>query len=133
MYSPIFSTNLSAQYDSGPEKIKRQSDILFNDFIFSHFRNPLIYLSLYHCQRSLMSCSAYCKASFKFAIERGCFDEGIHVRNHNGNLSPGAGNIGLILDHNFDDLALFRSDTNPQAVIAVNADGLYEFLTFQFH
>ena len=59
-------------------KIKGQSDILFNDFIFSHFLRPLIYLSLYHCQRSLMSCSAYCKASFKFA------DEGIHVHNHNG-------------------------------------------------
>jgi len=48
------------------------------------------------------------------------------------NLSPGAGNIGLILDHNFDDLSFFRSDANPQAVIAVNADGLYEFLTFQY-
>ena len=32
--------------DSGTEKIKGQSDILFNDFIFSHFLNPLIYLSL---------------------------------------------------------------------------------------
>ena len=59
--------------DGGSEKIKGQSDILFNNFIFSNFLNPLTYLSLYHCQRSLMSCSAYCKASFKFAIERGCF------------------------------------------------------------
>ncbi len=59
--------------DGCTNKIKGQSNILFNDFIFSHFLRPLIYLSLYHCQRSLMSCSAYCNASFKFATERGCF------------------------------------------------------------
>jgi hypothetical protein len=46
-------------------------------------------------------------------------------------LAPGTGNIGLILDHNIDDSPLFRSDANSQAVIAVNADGLYEFFTFQ--
>lgn len=46
-------------------------------------------------------------------------------------LSPGAGNIGLILDHNIDDLPLFRSDANSQAVISINTNGLYEFLTFQ--
>jgi hypothetical protein len=47
-------------------------------------------------------------------------------------LSPSAGNIGLILDHNIDDLPLFGGDANSQAVISVNADGLYEFLTFHF-
>ena len=46
-------------------------------------------------------------------------------------LSPGAGNIGLILDHNIYDFPLFGGDTNSQAVISVNADGLYEFFTFQ--
>jgi len=46
-------------------------------------------------------------------------------------LSPGAGDIGLLLDHNIDDSSLFRSNANSQAVIAVNTDGLYEFLTFQ--
>ena len=46
-------------------------------------------------------------------------------------LSPGTGNIGLILHHYIDYLSLFRNDANPQAVISVNTDGLYEFLTFQ--
>ena len=48
------------------------------------------------------------------------------------NFSPYTGNIGLILDHDIGDLPLFRSDANPQAVIPVNTDGLYEFLTFQY-
>ena len=47
------------------------------------------------------------------------------------NLSPDAGNTDLILDHDIGDLSLFRSDANPQTVIAVNTDGLHEFLTFQ--
>jgi len=44
--------------DGCTNKIKGQSNILFNDFISSHFLRPLIYRSLYHCQRSLISCSA---------------------------------------------------------------------------
>ena len=47
------------------------------------------------------------------------------------NFEPGTGNIGLILHHDIDDLSLFRTDSNPQTVISVNTDGLYEFLTFQ--
>ena len=46
-------------------------------------------------------------------------------------LSPDAGNIGLILHHDIDYLSLFSRDANSQAVISVNTDGLYEFLTFQ--
>ena len=46
-------------------------------------------------------------------------------------LSPGTGNIGFILHHDIDYLTLFCSDANSQAVISVNTDGLYEFLTFQ--
>jgi hypothetical protein len=49
------------------------------------------------------------------------------------NFSLGAGNIGLVLHHNIDDLALSCTDSNPQTVISVNTDGLYEFLTFQAH
>jgi len=48
------------------------------------------------------------------------------------NLSPQAVNIGLILNHDIGDLSLFRGDPNSQAVIAVNTDGLYEFLAFQY-
>jgi len=47
------------------------------------------------------------------------------------NFAPGAGNICLILNHYIDDLSLFRTDSNPQTVISVNTDGLYEFLIFQ--
>ncbi len=43
------------------------------------------------------------------------------------NFSPDTSNIDLILDHDIGDVSLFRSDADSQAVIAVNADSLYEF------
>ena len=46
-------------------------------------------------------------------------------------LSPGTGNIGLILHHDIDNLPSFCTDSNPQTVISITTDGLYEFLTFQ--
>ena len=46
-------------------------------------------------------------------------------------LYPDTGNLGLILYHDINDLSLFCGDANSQAVIPVNTDGLYEFLTFQ--
>ena len=47
------------------------------------------------------------------------------------NLSPSTGNTSLILDHDIDNLSLFRSDVNPQAVIVVGANSLYESFSFQ--
>ena len=46
-------------------------------------------------------------------------------------LLPGAGNIGLMLYHNIDNLPSLCTDSNPQAVISIATDGLDEFFTFQ--
>ena len=47
------------------------------------------------------------------------------------NLPPDVSDTSLILDHDIDDLSLIRINANPQAVITVTADSLYEFFTFQ--